>query len=462
MLSGHLTALPCPLRCVRIMQEHYPHWTCGFAEPGKEEEQMDVNSALYGQFLSILREELAPALGCTEPIAIAYAAAVAAEKAGRPPRSIHVECSGNIIKNVKSVIVPNSDGMRGIAAAALLGALGGDPAKKLEVLETVRPEHIAQARQMEADGICTVSLAEGRMGLYIRLTLECGAHTAAVTLCGSHTNITELTVDGEPLVRKDFAGQEETDRSGLSLSAILDFAQTAALDDLTPILEPQWRYNLAISQEGLTGEYGAQVGRTLLACSCPDDLFARLRASAAAGSDARMNGCTMPVVINSGSGNQGITVSVPVILYGLSKGLPQETIYRALALSNLTAIYQKAGIGRLSAYCGAVSAAVGAAAGITWLSGGGLREIGMTVVNGLANVSGIVCDGAKASCAAKIAAALEGSLLGHRLAMAGRCFAPGDGIVQPTADETVVTVGRLGRDGMRETDIEILNIMLGH
>ena len=433
-----------------------------FAEPGKEEEQMDINSALYGQFLSILKEELAPALGCTEPIAIAYAAAVAAEKAGRPPRSLHVECSGNIIKNVKSVIVPNSDGMRGIAAAALLGALGGDPAKKLEVLETVRPEHIAQARQMETDGVCTVSLAEGRMGLYIRLTLESGAHAATVTLCGSHTNITELIVDGEPLVRKDFAGQEETDRSGLSLSAILDFAQTAALDDLTPILEPQWRYNLAISQEGLTGEYGAQVGKTLLACSCPDDLFARLRAAAAAGSDARMNGCTMPVVINSGSGNQGITVSVPVILYGLSKGLPQETIYRALALSNLTAIYQKAGIGRLSAYCGAVSAAVGAAAGITWLSGGGLREIGMTVVNGLANVSGIVCDGAKASCAAKIAAALEGSLLGHRLAMAGRCFAPGDGIVQPTADETVVTVGRLGREGMRETDIEILNIMLGH
>lgn len=422
---------------------------------------MNTDHPLYGQFLSILREELAPALGCTEPIAIAYAAAVAARQAGEPPRSIQVDCSGNIIKNVKSVVVPNSGGMRGIGAAALLGALGGDPAKKLEVLETVRPQHIAQAREMEAAGACRVNLLEGRTGLYLRLTLCTERHTVSVTLCDSHTNIIRLIQDGQTIYQAGYTGQAETDRSGLSLPAILDFAQSASLDELRPILQPQWRYNMAIAREGLRGEYGAQVGRTLLSCAQPGDLFARIRASAAAGSDARMNGCTMPVVINSGSGNQGIAVSVPVILYGQAHGLSDEAIYRALALANLTAIYQKAGIGRLSAYCGAVSAACGAAAGITWLAGGGLGEIEATVVNGLANVSGIVCDGAKASCAAKIAASLDGALLGHRLAMAGHCFSPGDGIVQSSADQTVVTVGRLGREGMKETDLEILNIMLG-
>ena len=414
----------------------------------------------HQQFLSILREELAPALGCTEPIAIAYAAAVAARHGGEV-RSMQVDCSGNIIKNVKSVIVPNSNGMKGIEAAALLGALGGDPDKKLEVLETVRPEHIARANELLEQGICKVGLEEGRAGLYLRLTLTGSEHTVSVTLCGSHTNIIQLVVDGEVQYEAGYTGSTETDRSTLSLQSILDFVSTVDVEDLRPILEPQWKCNLAIANEGLQGNYGAQVGKTLLACSHPDDLFARLRASAAAGSDARMNGCTMPVVINSGSGNQGITVSVPVILYGQALDLPEEKIYRALALSNLTAIYQKTGIGRLSAYCGAVSAACGAAAGITWLAGGGLTEIESTVVNGLANVSGIVCDGAKASCAAKIAASLEGSLLGHRLAMAGHRFMPGDGIVQDTADETVVTVGRLGREGMKETDIEILNIMLG-
>lgn len=422
---------------------------------------MTQETPLYQHFLSILREELAPALGCTEPIAIAYAAAVAAREAAEPVRSIEIDASGNMIKNVKSVIVPNSEGMRGIPAAALLGAIGGDPDKKLEVLESVRPEHIVLARELEAQNVCQVRLVEGRVGLYLKLALHTDSHTVTVTLCDSHTNIICLEKDGETVYSTDYTSAAESDRSGITLAAILDFATTAELEDLIPILEPQWRYNMAISQEGLSGEYGAQVGRTLLECSLPDDLFARMRAGAAAGSDARMNGCTMPVVINSGSGNQGITVSVPVIIYGQAMGLSDELIYRALALSNLTAIYQKVGIGRLSAYCGAVSAACGAAVGITWLAGGTIEQIEDTVVNSLANVSGIVCDGAKASCAAKIAAALEGALLGHRLAMAGRRFFPGDGIVQSTADETVVTVGRLGREGMRQTDIEILNIMLG-
>ena len=423
---------------------------------------MDSTHPLYGQYLSILREELVPALGCTEPIAIAYAAAVAARRAGGHLCSIHVECSGNIIKNVKSVIVPNSGGMRGIAAAALLGALGGDPDKQLEVLETVAPEHIAQARALEAAGACQVSLVEGRAGLYLRLTLISDLHTVSVTLCGSHTNIIELSQDGQVIYHTEHTDEDETEHAFLSLAMILDFAQSAQIEDLCPILQPQIQYNMAISQEGLRVGYGAQVGRTLMSYAHPDDLFLRLRAAAAAGSDARMNGCTMPVVINSGSGNQGITVSVPVILYGRSLGASDDRIYRALALANLTAIYQKRGIGRLSAYCGAVSAACGAAAAITWLAGGNLQQIEDTVVNGLANVSGIVCDGAKASCAAKIDAALEGALLGHRLAMAGRCFSPGDGIVQSSADQTVSAVGRLGCKGMRQTDLEILNIMLGH
>lgn len=422
---------------------------------------MEITNPLYGQFLAILQEELVPALGCTEPIAIAYAAAVAVQQAGQPVRSMQVDCSGNIIKNVKSVIVPNSSGMRGIEAAALLGAVGGDPSRKLEVLETIRPEHIEQVKALLDAGICQVNLLEGRVGLYLHLTLTTDDHTVEVTVCDHHTNIIKLVKDGASLYKADYSGQESADRSSLTLVDILDFAQSVRMEDVVPVLEPQWRCNMAIAQEGLRGEYGANVGRTLLECSHPDDLFSRMRATAAAGSDARMNGCTLPVVINSGSGNQGVTVSVPVIVYGLSKGLSKETIYRALTLANLTAIYQKTGIGSLSAYCGAVSAACGAAAAVTWLSGGGLAEIERTVVNGLANVSGIVCDGAKASCAAKIAASLEGALLGHRLAMAGRGFAPGDGIVQDTADQTIVTVGRLGRDGMKETDIEILNIMLG-
>ena len=422
---------------------------------------MEQNHVLYGQFLAILREELAPALGCTEPIAIAYAAAVARRHAPGTIRALRADCSGNIIKNVKSVIVPNSDGMKGIEAAAVLGAVGGDPDKLLEVLETVRPAHIDEARRLLDADICKVTLVEGVAGLYLSVTLTTDEHTVSVTLGGSHTNIIKVVIDGQTQFQTGYTGSQETDRSALTLENILDFAASVRLEDIRPILEPQWTCNLAISNEGLTGHYGAEVGRTLLACSHPDDLFAAIRAAAAAGSDARMNGCTMPVVINSGSGNQGITVSVPVIRYGLAKGLSEEQIYRALAVSNLTAIYQKTGIGRLSAYCGAVSAACGAAAAITWLSGGTLAQVEDTVVNGLANVSGIVCDGAKASCAAKIAASLEGALLGHRLAMAGHRFMPGDGIVQNTADETVVTVGRLGREGMKETDIEILNIMLG-
>lgn len=423
-----------------------------------------TDTSLHSHFYDLLREELVPALGCTEPIAIAFAAAVAAQHAGGELCSMEVQCSGNIIKNVKSVIVPNSENMRGIEAAALLGALGGDPEKKLEVLASVRKEHIDMARKLEALGTCRVSLLEGRTGLFLRLTLVSSAHTVSVTICDNHTNIIRIEKDGDIIYAtgnpQETEANPKQNRSWLSLLSIYEFAQSADMHQLRPLLEPQWRYNLAISEEGLSGNYGAQVGRTLLTVADKDDLFTRIRAAAAAGSDARMNGCTMPVVINSGSGNQGITVAVPVILYGLEKALPEDSIYRALALANLVAIYQKTGIGCLSAYCGAVSAAVGAAAGITWLSGGNLAEIESTVVNGIAIASGIVCDGAKASCAAKIATALSSALLAHQLAMKNHAFLPGDGIVKHSVDQTVATVGRLGREGMRETDLVILDIMM--
>ena len=422
---------------------------------------MGTARPLYKSFLSILQEELVPALGCTEPIAIAYAAAVAAHRAGGPPRSILAECSGNIIKNVKSVTVPNSGGMRGIAAAALLGALGGDPDRQLEVLQTVCPQQIAQARAMEAAGVCRVSLARDQPGLYLCLTLTSDFHTVSVTICGTHTNITRLTQDGRTVYQSDDTGQECVDRSALSLASILDFAQSARIEDLRSILLPQIQYNTAIAEEGLRGAYGAQVGRTLMTYAHAGDLFVRLRAAAAAGSDARMSGCTLPVVINSGSGNQGITVSVPVILYGRSQGVPEDMIYRALALANLTAIYQKTGIGRLSAYCGAVSAGAGAGAGIAYLCGGGYDEVVHTVVNALAVVSGIVCDGAKASCAAKIASAVDAGILGYNMYIRGQQFYGGDGIVTKGVEATIANVGRLGKDGMKATNEEIIRIMVG-
>lgn len=414
-------------------------------------------------YIKVLEEELEPALGCTEPIAIAYTAAVARQALGMFPEHITAYCSGNIIKNVKSVIVPNTDGARGVEASCLAGAIANAPQCKLQVLEELTDEGRKQLHEKLAQDLCTVALLPSQHSLHLVLEMTAQGHTVRAELVDAHTNVVSLERDGEPLYlcqEQPCYAESETDRSFMSIEGIYDFAMTVDLSRVQALLDRQIACNLRIAQEGLTGRYGAAVGATLLE-EAPDDIKTVAKAYAAAGSDARMSGCSLPVVINSGSGNQGITVSVPVILYGRSQGVPEDMIYRALALANLTAIYQKTGIGRLSAYCGAVSAACGAAAGITWLAGGGLRQIEDTVVNGLANVSGIVCDGAKASCAAKIDAALEGALLGHQLAMAGRHFSPGDGIVQPSADQTVSTVGRLGREGMRQTDLEILNIMLG-
>ncbi len=417
---------------------------------------------LWRQYTAILQAELVPALGCTEPIAIAYAAAVARHTLGRMPEQLTAQCSGNIIKNVKGVIVPGTGDMKGIETAAVLGAVGGDPSRGLEVLEGITPAHVEQTRANL--GICQVELLPGEAGLHILLTAAADGDRALVEIRDEHTNIVRIEKNDQLLLEKKPAPTADTapalDYSCLSVRSILDFAENTPLDNLIPILDRQIACNTAISREGLSGDWGANVGR-MLRQVYGDDVKTRAKASAAAGSDARMSGCVLPVVINSGSGNQGMTVSLPVIEYARELGADQERLYRALLVSNLVAIRQKTGIGRLSAYCGAVSAACGAGTAITWLAGGSYEQIANTITNTLANVSGIVCDGAKPSCAAKIASAVDAALMAHYMAMNHETFHAGEGIVQNELEQTIESVGRLGREGMRETDIEVLHIMTG-
>ncbi|MCH4157958.1 MAG: L-serine ammonia-lyase, iron-sulfur-dependent, subunit alpha [Acidaminococcaceae bacterium] len=421
-----------------------------------------MEQALYQNYLQILKLELVPALGCTEPIAIAYAAAKAASVLDATPDSIQVRCSGNIIKNVKGVTVPNSGGLRGIAVAATLGAIGGNAAAELEVLEHVTPEQIEQTKKLVGAGFCSCTLAEGVANLYIAAKVKRGEHWAEVTIINRHTYITKIVKDGQVLFSRETANTQDepqVDKSLMTLDGILEFARTVQIKDVAELLQRQIDLNSKIAAEGLTHAYGAQVGQTLLQLY-GDDVKTRARAKAAAGSDARMGGCSLPVVINSGSGNQGMTVSLPVIEYARHLQVSQETLYRALVLSNLISIHQKKFIGSLSAYCGAVTAAAGAGAAITYLCGGDDKQIGLTIVNTIANVGGIVCDGAKASCAAKIASAVEAALLANALSMQHRAFLPGEGIVQKDVETTIKGMGYIGRVGMQKTDTEILKIMI--
>lgn len=422
-----------------------------------------MEQALYQNYLHILKMELVPALGCTEPIAIAYAAAKAADVLKEKPESIEVRCSGNIIKNVKGVTVPNSGGMRGIAAAATLGAIGGNAEAELEVLEHVTSEQIARAKELVLRGFCTCTLAEGVANLYIAAKVTGGEHWAEVTIINRHTYITKIVKDGKVLYSQealaDNQGEKNIDKESITLAGILDFAKIVKIEDVADLLQRQIDLNSKIANEGLTHAYGAQVGKTLLQMY-GDDVKTRARAKAAAGSDARMGGCSLPVVINSGSGNQGMTVSLPVIEYAKYLQVSNDILYRALIISNLISIHQKKYIGSLSAYCGAVTAAAGAGAAITFLSGGDDTQIGLTIVNTVANVGGIVCDGAKASCAAKIASAVEAALLANSLSMQHRTFLPGEGIVQKDVETTIKSMGYIGRVGMKETDTEILKIMI--
>ncbi len=422
---------------------------------------MEKADSKYHAYVQILKEELLPAMGCTEPIALAYAAAVARKVLGEMPDRVTAAVSGSIIKNVKSVIVPNTGHLKGIPAAVTAGIVAGDPDKGLEVLAGATPEQIMAMRTFLDERTVTVEHLDSGISFDILMTLYKGDSYSRVRIAGYHTNIVHIEKDGTIIQQMDALNEETpTDRSLLNMEDIWDFINTVDIDHIREILDRQIRYNWAIAEEGLKESYGANIGKVLLKNS-GNDLSIKARAMAAAGSDARMNGCSLPVVINSGSGNQGITVSVPVIVYAKALHVSDEKMYRALALSNLAAIHQKTPIGRLSAYCGAVNAGAGAGAGIAYLCGGGYEEVIHTIVNALAIVSGIVCDGAKSSCAAKIASSIEAGILGYNMYVQGQQFMDGDGIVTKGVEATIRNVGRLGKEGMRETNKEIIRIMIG-
>ncbi len=416
----------------------------------------------YDTYLRILHSELVPAMGCTEPIAIALTAAKAKKHLTGKVASVSVCVSGNIIKNVKSVMVPNTGGLRGIEAATAAGIVAGDAAKELEVLSGICEEDKPRIADFIENTEITISESHSDYALDIGITLKSEDHTVFARTVQHHTGLCLIEVDGNAVFEKEIektAG--DIDHSVLSIKDIIEFADTADIEDVRGLLDRQIEYNTAIAKEGLTGKYGAAIGRTLL-MSYGDTVHNRAKAWAAAGSDARMSGCELPVVINSGSGNQGMTASLPVIVYANELGVSRELLYRALLVSSLTTIHLKTGIGCLSAYCGAISAGCGAGAGVMYLHGGRLKEISHTIVNALAINSGVVCDGAKASCAAKIASAVESGLLGMQMYMHGKEFYRGDGIVAKGVEATIRNVGQLAQSGMAETDREIIRIMLNN
>ncbi|MBQ3402046.1 MAG: serine dehydratase subunit alpha family protein [Synergistaceae bacterium] len=421
----------------------------------------------YESYISILKEELVPAMGCTEPIAIAYASAKAREELGEEVTRLHVSCSGNIIKNVKGVIVPNSGGQKGIEAAAILGAVGGDAARELEVIAGATDEARSVTRKLAREGFCDVSLAEDVPNLYIEVVAEGKEHKALVRIEHYHTNITLIKRDNETLSRNapeklqatPEASASTTDKNMMTLKGIIDFADSLKIEDVKELFDRQIEYNSRISQEGLDNKWGACVGKTIIE-TWGNDIRSCACARAAAGSDARMSGCPLPVIINSGSGNQGITVTMPVLEYSEQWRISREKLYRCLAVSNLVSIYIKHYIGSLSAFCGAVSASCGAGAGITYMAGGGFAGVARTITNTLANVGGIVCDGAKPSCAAKIASSVHAALLAHYMSMNDDEFRGGEGFVEDDVEETIKNMGYIGKIGMKETDREILNVMI--
>lgn len=421
-----------------------------------------MEQGTYEAYVRLLKQELVPAMGCTEPIAVAYAAAVAARELGCLPEKVDICVSGNIIKNVKSVIVPNTGGLHGLEAAAAAGVIAGDPGKELLVISQVSPQQQKQIAAFLTQAAFTVRESDSGAIFDICITLEGGGHAAMCRIAEDHTNIISICRDGEPVYtpsRKETTGQAPDEKQLLTVEGIVEFADRVQVADVKEIFDRQIACNMAIAEEGLKGNYGARIGQVLLN-TWENDVMTRAKAYAAAASDARMGGCEKPVVINSGSGNQGITASVPVVIYARELGASQEQLYRALAVSNLVTIHLKTGIGPLSAYCGAISAGCGAAAGITYLYGGKFREVAHTVVNALAINSGVICDGAKASCAAKIASAVEAGILGMQMFRQGSQFYGGDGIVSKGVENTIRNVSRLATEGMRKTDAEIIKIML--
>lgn len=423
-----------------------------------------MDQKIYQSYVAILKHELVPALGCTEPIAIAFAAAKAREVLGCMPEHLTAYLSGNIIKNVKSVIVPNSDGQHGMEVAATLGCVGGDSKLNFEVLQSVTEKDIERTRELVKTDFCKVVFAPGYDNVYIRIEAVAGDQTATVTVEREHTNITFISKNGEVLLSADkpaAEGEAIVDKTTLNMKDIYTFAKEADLSEIRAILERQIAYNSAISEEGLTNDWGACVGKTMMELQ-GDHLEGRAAARAAAGSDARMNGCSLPVVINSGSGNQGITICMPIVEFAKEWKIDDETRLRALALADLIACHIKRHIGNLSAFCGAVSAGTASACGIAFMDGCSFEQLCMTITNSLANVGGMVCDGAKSSCAAKIASSVLAGIMGYRMAKNNHVFLDGEGLVGGDIETTIRNVGRMGRVGMKSTDEEILNIMVGN
>lgn len=422
-----------------------------------------LTKELYETYVQILKDELLPAMGCTEPIAIAYAGAIARKALGALPDKVVIEVSRNIIKNVKSVVVPHTGGMRGIKAAAAIGIVAGDPARELEVISNVTDEQIAATCEFLKTTDCTMEASRSDFIFDIYITVHKGDDKAEVRIIDFHTNVVLVKHGDELLLSREVTGRTESalaDKSTLTIEHIYEFAEAADINDVKEVLDRQINYNMAIAEAGIQGDYGANVGKVLLKTYGDTDVKIRAKAMAAAGSDARMNGCELPVVINSGSGNQGITASVPVIVYGRELNVSDDKLYRALIISNLSTIHIKEGIGRLSAYCGAVSAGCGCGAAISYLYGGGYKEGAHAIVNAVAIVSGMICDGAKASCAAKIASSVDAGILGYFMYRDGQQFMGGDGIVKKGVENTIKCVGLLASEGMQETDKEIVKIMI--
>ena len=424
-----------------------------------------MNQKAYDSYIKILNKELIPALGCTEPIAIAYAAAKAREVLGKFPEQVVSTCSGNIVKNVKGVVVPATGGLRGIEAATLIGAVGGDPARELEVLTSVTDEDRAKVRELLEKKICHVKLSENKAKLHIIVEMTAGTDSALVEIMHTHTNIIRIEKNGQVLMQEKAGDEEDDDDENiyqlLNLDDIVAFANEVKLEDVADLLKRQVEYNSKIAEVGLTETYGANVGKTLVE-NYGKSFEVMARALPAAGSDARMGGCELPVVINSGSGNQGMTVSLPVVALAKEMGASEEQLLRALCVSNLTAAYEKRDIGRLSAYCGAISAGAAAGAGMMYLKGGSVSEIGNVVLCTIGNVGGVLCDGAKSSCAAKIASAVDAALLAIHLTEKNRTFGSGEGLVKDTLAETVAAISTVAREGMQVTDDVILDVMVNH
>ena len=423
---------------------------------------MKKGDLLYQQYVNILKEELRPAMGCTEPIALAYAGAKARQILGRVPETIRLFVSGNIIKNVKSVTVPNTGGLHGLAAALCIGIVAGDPDRELEVISRVDDEGRGALRRYLETVVLDIEPAVSDLVFDIDVTVTAGGDTVRLRIVNNHTNIVLIEKNGEKLLENPISDSSEeglTDKSCLSIEKIVEFADCVDVEDIRGVVERQIKYNMAIAREGMKHRWGANIGKVILRRQ-GNAIEKKARAYAAAGSDARMSGCDMPVIILSGSGNQGITASVPVAIYAQELHVSDEQLLRAVALSDLVTVHQKAGIGRLSAYCGAISAGCGAGAGIAYLQGHGVEAVSHILVNAIAILSGTICDGAKPSCAAKIAAAVDAGILGCDMYWENQQFYGGDGIVTKGADRTVSNVGRLAREGMKETDKTILKIML--